>query len=372
MQKMKRSRAVALLAAGLLTPPLSSRAQGTAPYKIGATFPLTGPFAPISSEFLKGASIAVDDVNAAGGVNGRQLLLVAEDSQASPQAGIAAMRKLAQVDGVQAILSAFTNVVVAQIPLADEIKVPAMGGIETPGLFTKSEYMFSHAPTWDKGLPFMAAYWKAHNLTRLFGMLTNNSLGAAQSPRLRAIAAEIGGTYDEALLDPNATDYRGVIERARTANAQVLLFSGQGSTIEAQAIKQARELGIDAQIWCITNGYTGKSFRDAIGPYAEGLVLGGLNLDPNNPATNPFARKYRAALGFIPAYPTGEIYDIIKIYAYAIRKAGYTGEAIKNVVATLKGVPSVLGGTITMGSDHYTQFTITGLWQVKAGKLVRL
>src|ERR1700722_3601410 len=123
---MKRSRAAAVLAASVALPPLLARAQNSGSYAIGATFPLTGPFAAISGEFLKGAQIAIEDVNAAGGVGGRKLQLITEDSQASPQGGIAAMRKLAQVDGAQAILTAFTNVVVAQIPLADEIKVPTI------------------------------------------------------------------------------------------------------------------------------------------------------------------------------------------------------------------------------------------------------
>ena len=80
---MKRSRAAAVLAASVALPPLVARAQNAGPYAIGATFPLTGPFAAISGEFLKGAQIAVEDVNAAGGVGGRKLQLLTEDSQAS-------------------------------------------------------------------------------------------------------------------------------------------------------------------------------------------------------------------------------------------------------------------------------------------------
>jgi branched-chain amino acid transport system substrate-binding protein len=369
---MKRSRAAAVLVAGVALPPLFARAQTPASYAIGATFPLTGPFASISGDFLKGAQIAVEDVNAAGGVKGRKLQLIVEDSQASPQGGIAAMRKLAQVDGVQAILTAFTNVLIAQIPLADEIKIPTMGAVETPGLFAKHEYSFSHAPTWDQALPFITSYWKRHDLKNVYGFLTNNAIGLAQSPAVRGIVSDLGGTYGESLLDPSQTDFRGTLERARAASAQVIVFSGQGSATEANAIKQAREMGLNAQIWSVTNGYTGRSFRDTVGPYSEGLVFGGLNLDPNLPATNAFARKYRAELGFIPGYPAGEIYDIIKIYAYAIGKAGYQAEAIKNTIVSLKGVPSVLGGTITMGPEHYTNFTVTGLWHVRAGRLVPL
>jgi hypothetical protein len=77
-------------------------------------------------------------------------------------------------------------------------------------------------------------------------------------------------------------------------------------------------------------------------------------------------------VGYVPSYPSGEAYDIIQIFAYAIRKSSYNGEAIRNVIVSLKGVPSVLGGTIAMGPDHFTEFTTAGFFQVRNGKLVRL
>jgi branched-chain amino acid transport system substrate-binding protein len=285
---MKRSRAAAVLASSLALPPVAALAQGAAPYKIGVTWPLTGPFAAIGAEFLKGSQIAVEDVNAAGGVKGHRLQLLIEDSQGTPQGGVAAMRKLVQVDGVQAIQTIFTNVVTAQIPLADELKIPTLGSLEAPGLFAKSEYSFSHAPTWDKNLPLMAAYWKDHGIKRVYGLLANSSLGQLQSPALRAKVAELGGEYGESFLDPGSTDYRGVLERVRASNAQIVMLTGQGNLVEANAIKQARELGLTAQLWSFSNSYSAKSFRDAVGPYAEGLVFGGIYLDPNNPASNPY------------------------------------------------------------------------------------
>jgi branched-chain amino acid transport system substrate-binding protein len=366
---MKRARATALISAAGLAP-LAAPAQTNAPYKLGVTWPQTGPFAAVSVDYLKGAQFAVDDVNAAGGIKGRKLELVVEDSAGTPQGGITAMRKLAQVDGVQALMTIFTNVVTAQIPLADQLKIPAISTVESPGLFNHSEYSFSHAPTWGATTPQMLAYWKSHNMTRIYGFLTNSAIGLLQSAALQKGVPASGGTYAEALLEPDATDLRGQIERARAANAQVIVLTGQGSAVEALAVKQIRELGLKAQIWAFGQSYTSKVYHDAVGPYGEGLVMGGLYLDPN--ISNAFARRYRAEVGYIPSYIAGEWYDIVKMYAYAIGKAGYNGEAIRNAIATLKGVPSVLGGTITMGADHYSEFGAAGLWLVKSGKLVRL
>jgi len=366
---MNRARAAAILSSAALAP-RAVLAQGAAPYKLGVSWPLTGPLAAVSVDYLKGAQFAVDDVNKAGGIKGHKLQLVVEDSAATPQGGITAMRKLVQVDGVQAMMTIFTNVVTAQIPLADQLKIPTISTVESPGLFAHSEYSFSHAPTWGTTLPQMLAYWKSHNITRIYGFLTNSAIGLLQSAALQKGVPQIGGTYGEALLEADATDVRGPIERARSANAQVVILTGQGAAVEALAVKTIRELGLTAQIWAFGQSYTSKVYHDAVGPYGEGLVMGGLYLDPN--ISNAFARQFRSAVGYIPAYISGEWYDIVKMYAYAIDKVGYNAEAIRNAIATMKGVPSVLGGTITMGADHYSEFGAAGLWLVKAGKLVRL
>ncbi len=68
---MRRARALAALAAGAAAP-RAAWAQTNAPYKIGVTFPLTGPFAINASEYLPALEIARDEVNAKGGVRGRQ------------------------------------------------------------------------------------------------------------------------------------------------------------------------------------------------------------------------------------------------------------------------------------------------------------
>lgn len=367
---MKRSRAAAVIAASLASPPLAASAQSGAPYKIGVTWPQTGPLAPVSVDYLRGAQFAVADVNAAGGINGHPLQLLVEDSAGTPQGGIAGMRKLAEVNGVQAMLTIFTNVVTAQIPLADQLKLPTLSTVESPGLFDHSQFSFSHAPTWGTTVPMMAAYWKAHGMTRVYGLLTNSAIGVLQSAKIRSEVQAIGGEYGEALLDPDATDFRGPVERVRDFNAQVVVITGQGANSDAVVVKQLREMGLGVQIFSLGQSYTSKVWHDAVGPYAEGMILGGLYLDPN--VSNAFARRYRAQVGYIPAYIAGEWYDVVKIHAYAIAHAGYNGVAIRDAIANLRGLPSVLGGTIAMAADHYTRFSTAGLWQVKAGKLVKV
>src|SRR5258707_1240580 len=115
----------------------SSAQSGNQPYKIGVTFPLTGPLASSATLYLAGAEVAVNEINNAGGINGHPLQLVVEDTQGTPQGGITAMRKVVQVDGVQAVQTIYTNIVTAQIPLAEQAKVPFLCTVETSVLANK-------------------------------------------------------------------------------------------------------------------------------------------------------------------------------------------------------------------------------------------
>jgi branched-chain amino acid transport system substrate-binding protein len=368
----RRHFAFGTLAVGsaLSAVPRAARAAGE-PLKIGMTYPLTGPLAPLAGENLIAAQVAVDEVNKAGGIKGRPLQLVTEDTQGTPQGGVAAMRKLVEIDHVIAIESVYTNIVTAQIPLADDLKVPLLTTTESPGLMAKSQYAFSHAATFGTNLPHYVKYWKAKNVKKIVGFLTNNALGLQQSTFMKDVAQQIGAQYTEALLDPNATDFRGQIARAQDVNPDVIVLTGQGSSVEAAAIKQAREAGVKAMICVLSNGWASKAFRDGVGPYSEGLIFGGLALDPRTAPA--FVAAYKAKAGYVPAFTSAEVYDVIKLIAYGLdRTNGAGGDALRAVIADVKGARSVLGGTITMGPDHQTLPGAVSLWQIRSGEEIKI
>jgi ABC-type branched-subunit amino acid transport system substrate-binding protein len=280
------------------------------------------------------------------------------------------MRKLVQVDGVRAILTGFTNVVTAQIPLADQLKVPSLSGIESPGVATKGVYSFAHSPRFDLIAPLVRDYWKAHKVRRVYALLANNALGQLASPVIHVAATDAGAEYGESFFNLGETDYRGIIARAKDANPDAILINGGGGPDEANVIRQLRELNMTQQLYTVANNFRTQVWRDGVGPYTEGMILGGLNVDSSTAPA--FVRAYKAKMnGGLPGYQPGEYYDLTMILAAAFGQVGYDPEAVRNFVATLKNFPSVMGGTITMGEDHYTRPPIA-LWQVRRGQLVRL
>jgi branched-chain amino acid transport system substrate-binding protein len=359
-------------AVALVLVPTGTRAQGGAePYKIGITVPQTGPLAGNTPDFMAAFELAVADVNKAGGVKGHPLQLVVEDSQGSPQGGIAAMRKLVQVDGVQAIVTFFTNIVTAQMPLADELKVPTLSPVESPGLVTRSQYSFAHSSSLSGSGPILQAYWKKANYKKIVAIYGDNGFGHLIAPTVKELITGSGASYDETFIAMDQADFRGPLARVKDINPDAIYITAQGGAAETSAMRQIRELGMTTPIFNGSNFFENKQYHAAIGPYSEGMYFVGLALDPV--ASKAFSAAFRAKSGNNPSYQTGELYDMIKIFAWAIGKAGYNGPAIREAVASLHGeVPSILGGTITMGRDHYTQTAGMSLFQVKRGVEVKV
>jgi branched-chain amino acid transport system substrate-binding protein len=341
--------------------------RGT-PYKIGFTAPLTGPLATITAEYVPALELAVSEVNRRGGVKGHPLQLVTEDTQGTPQGGVAALRKLVQVDGVQAVVTVYTNVATAQIPLADQLHVPILAPVEGVGVMSAGQYSFAHAVTFPDIAPHFRDYWRSVKAKRIFAFLGNNGYGQSVAPVVRDAAKSTGAEYDQAFVDLNSTDFRGVAARAKEFNPDQVLITIQGSALETQVIRQLRELDVTAQLVEPGTFYQSKTWREGAGPYAEGMIFGGLYVDPA--ISRDFIRSYHAKVGSDPVYGAAEFYDMVMMFAWAIDHSDYKGEAIRGALVSLRGVPSIFGGKIEMQENHYTKISAVGLWQVKAGKLV--
>jgi branched-chain amino acid transport system substrate-binding protein len=366
---LSRARFVATL------PALWALSSGRAPaqtgdaYKLGLTWPLTGPLASSGLEYLAGVEVAVNHVNRAGGINGHPLQSITEDTQGTPQGGVAAMRKLVQVDGVQAIMTLYTNVVAAQIPLADQLKVPILGAIQTPGLMSRSPFTYSHAETLTYTVKLMGDYWKSHRMRRIYTFLPNNALGPVFSGAFKSVIAGSGIEYSESLFNYGENDYRGVVVRAKDFNPDGVVVAAPGGLDDTVIIRQLREAGVNVQLFVPGNFIEEPAWRAGVGSYLEGIVMAGLVIDPV--AGKQFLDDFRIKTGRRASPITAEMYDIVRMYATAMKNAGgYNGEAIAKQLAVLKGVPSVLGGTISMDSEHYSVPVTDSLRQVRNGQLV--
>ena len=341
---------------------LAQQASGT-PYKIGVTYPLTGPAGSWGQLLVPAIEIGVQHVNEAGGINGRPLSLVVEDSKGSPEGAVSSMRKVVQVDGVQVIMTIFTNVVSAQIPLAQQFKVPLLSPVEAPGLVARSNgWAFAHSALLSRTLPLIEARWKNMGVKRIFAFHPNTPIAGYGSVLVKAAAKRLGADHEEALFKLGETDYRGLITRAKAFNPDVILMWGHGTPDEGLILKQVRELGISTPLFVGNANPTSKVYREAGGKVLEGVIYAGFKFDIS--AAKKLADAYRARVGVDLDFAVIEIYDMVNMIAEGIRKNGYNGEGIRSVIAGLKDFKSIGGGTFSMDPDGQSILPVA-LYQVK-------
>lgn len=306
MSKARGRAAIAWVAAAMAAWSVTMGSPGPAqaeaakgePYKIGVTYPLSGPQGAWGQLLLPAMEIAVKDANDAGGVNGRPLSLVVEDSKGNPEGAVTAMRKVVQVDGVAAILTIFTNVVSAQMPLADQLKVPLLSPVEAPGLVKNSQWAFAHSSPASATLPLIFDYWKSAKVKRLFAFFPNTPIAKILSPMVKDATKSLAIDYDEALFKLGDTDFRGIIARAKSFKPDAILIYGHGTPDEGVIMKQIRELGMDTQLYNGCACITVKSYRKSAGDAAKGAIFAGFKYDRNH--AKKFIDAYTAKLEFEP------------------------------------------------------------------------
>ena len=367
--RFQRDRREVLLGAGALAlSPFAARAQQAsgAPYKIGVTYPLSGPQGAWGQLIVPAIEIAVAHANAAGGVNGRPLALVVEDSKGNPEAAVSAMRKVVQVDGVQAILTIFTNVVSAQMPLAQQFKVPLLSPVEAPGLTAKSDHwVFAHSSLLSRNLPLLEQRWKNNGVKRIFGFYPNTPIAPYGSGLIQAAADRIGAVHENVLFKLGDSDFRSLIIRGKAFNPDAIMIWGHGTPDEGVIMKQARELGVTTQMYNGSATPTVKSYREAAGKAMDGLIYSGFKYDRTS--AQRLIDDYKAKLGFEPDFAALEVYDMINMVAAGIKANGYDGEGIRKHIASLKDFRSVGGGLVSMDADGQTENPV-GLYLVKDGE----
>ncbi len=143
-----RSLAAAVAAAVVSAlPGTLAHAQGQPEILIGALLPLTGPAAPVGLEQQQGVQFAVDRANAAGGIRGRKVKAIFEDSQAKPDVALLSFNRLADLENVPVIITAFSSVTLAIAPLATRKKVVLINpAAQSNKLENASPYLFNTIP----------------------------------------------------------------------------------------------------------------------------------------------------------------------------------------------------------------------------------
>lgn len=323
-------------------------AAGGDPIYIGVSGPLTGQNARYGEQWKKGFDLALEEINSAGGVDGRPLEYVFEDSQSDPKQSVLVAQKFVADPRIVVELGDFSSgASMAASPIYQRGGLVQFGFTNSHPDFTKGggDYTWSNSVTQAQASPALADYTVTDlGLNKLAVFYLNTDWGKTTFDLFSKRAEELGAQIvsSEAYL-AEEKDFRSALTSAREANPNgVVLISYQADgALLAQQLKQA---GLDVPV-VGASSLQSPDFLKLGGPAAEGVYIRGQFLpDDPNPRVKTVVDKYKAKYNETPDFFAIHAYDTIKLITEAIKIGGPTREGVHSALPQLKDVPSVIYG----------------------------
>ena len=321
----------------------SGGASGSAaagPIKIAVVDAQSGASSDLGQFEWRGVSLAVNQVNAAGGIGGRKIQLKLYDDQGDPTVGTELARKIAGDGDIAMLGTAESAVTIAMAPILKSEQIPNITSGQSVGLIAvHSPYLFLNGPT---GLTYdstLAKYVVTAKGYKKIAMLTNNdSYGTGEESSMTSALKALGITPVAAKVVPkDQTNMTPELTAIRSADPQVL-FIGAEEAQSGLIVKQARALGLTAVIAEGAPAGTPLFLSTAGTANADGTIVSSPYLgNQASSAAQAFAAAYTAAYGSAPELHGAKAYDGAQVMIAALKVCnGCTGLNLANAIRAVK------------------------------------
>ena len=354
---MKRAQATAwLLVAALAGACGAEKPAASQGIKVGFFGALTGPTATFAISGRNGALLAIEQINAAGGVLGRPLGLVSEDDRGEASEAASAVSKLITRDHVVALIGEnASSRSLAAAPIAQSYGVPMISPSSTNIEVTKKgDYIFRVCFIDAYQGRVLAAFARKNLKAQTAAILTDArsdySVGLAEAFRT-AFEAAGGRIVAEAKYAEGDSDFSAQLTALRPTHPDVLFVPGY-YTDAGLIARQARSLEVKSTLLG-ADGWDSPKLVEIGGEAMEGAYLSNhYSVDDPAPAVRRFVDAYKARYGAEPDSIAATSYDATRLLADAITRAGSTeGRRVRDALAATKDFAGVTG-TITMDADR--------------------
>lgn len=337
------------------------------PIKIGASISLTGVAAGFGEMSKMGIDLAVEEINANGGINGRQIEVIIEDDETNPTKALGAMQKLVSINKVDAIIgSLFDFVTQPMLTKAEELKLPLISpaSFRIPGAFDMNEYTFVLYPDFEKALRAVKSVIENDSeIQNLAIVRFQSDFGSEIERVLGEIMLELNRPtlVTEVYTEIGNTDFRTPILKLKEKGIDtVFLDTLDMDTISF--IKTANEFDFKPKYITYTTLRDAFANKDVDTKILNGVVM----LDWEVPS-DEFVEKFQNRYGISPIKSANKSYDAVYVLANAI--AYGNGDTKKwmegNTVTTADG-------KIEFTKDHSVITSPVKLWRVEGGEFVEI
>ncbi len=344
-------------------------ADTKAPIKIGAFFALSGPGAPIGTPTKLVAEMVVDQINKAGGINGRPIELVVGDTESDPAKAATIAKKFIFSDKVAAIIGPTATGEAMQVKkIMEEAGIPifmTVGGdqpiMKETGPYT---YIFKSPQRSSTAVTRLFEYLKDKKLTKVALLTASDPFGKDGLIWLDKLAPDFGITIlAKESFGPKDSDMTAQLTKIKNANPEAIICwtIGPAGSIVA---KNKAQLGITIPLFQC-HGQPGPEYIKLAGKASEGdrmpstklMAAGQLpDTDPQKKVIQNFIQLYNETYHLDKQFPinthSGYAWDAITIVANAMRQAGTDPKALRDAIEKTHGYVGVSGIYNLSPEDH--------------------
>jgi len=355
--------ALASLALGLAGSPAS--AQGTV--KIGSILSVTGPAAFLGEDMKAGMELAIEEINAKGGVLGKKIEWFFYDAESQTQKGLTETRRLLDQDKVDMIVGGgnMSGMAIAMLGLTEKAQVPFMsteGAMDIVTPVAERQWTFKSTADDEQVMERLADYFAKKGIKKIAFLGDSSGFGQAAAGQLKKVAPRRGLDVVYETFNPSDTDMTPQLGKIRDANVQAIVCwtvtpAGVGF------LKQAQQLGLDKLTLVHSYGFVDQRYMQLAGDAAKNLLLVSVKFpvgadlpdaDPQKAKILALTKAFEGKFKRKPNQFAAQTYDAIYLARTAVEKAGGTDRAkVRDAFTTINGWQGV-GGVFNFGHDKHS------------------
>ena len=327
MSKVTKGLASAVLGTVVLAASFSAQADSI---KVGFNVPLTGFAAADGKSARIGAELAVEQVNAAGGINGKDLELVIYDDQASPKESAPLAAKLITQDGVVAGISgSYSGATRAAATIYQENATPYISAYAVhPDITRSGDYVFRTSFMGEvQGRAGAKLVGEMMGKKRVSIITLANDFGKSLEAGFKEKAAEFGieilGEYDYSIKD---REFGPIVSKVKAEAPDAIYASGYFFTA-GPLVSQLRAAGVDVPV-IGQEGYDGEMFIKIAGAAAEGVIITtSLDRDSTEPLAQAFIQGFQKKSGYPADMVSASTHTAVLVLAEAMKQVDPSDKA---------------------------------------------
>ena len=353
MRRRKMLVAALAVAALLVSAGAGSGGQTQSPIYLAEISPLTGPLSFVGTDNRQGVEVAVKEINAAGGVKGRRIVVDVFDDGSSPSQAVVHMRRIA-ADGkyVGVIGSGFSSSGLAVAPIVAQERLPYISMASSAAQVTPAKpYYYMTTATSRLFAYAMAQHLRRIGIKRVAVMADNGGFGREGLANVKELARQYGFTIVEEVVFPlTGTSFTAELTRIKGSGAQVL-WLWNATTLAVTIVKEARQLQMPQRL-VLTGGNASPQFLSPACPQNNGALIDSYlgpvaKFLPKRNPSRAIALKVDKALRKQGSTFNYDGYTAVRMFRSAMLNGGFSRDRINDALE------NKLRGFVGPGGRYY-------------------